>query len=124
MKAAIITSAGQTPVYGDFADPVSSEGREIITVSASALSQFSKSRSLGSHYSSSGQFPSVAGADGVGHAGRMGGGSTSCCRKPSYGALAEKSLVRSEQCIAIPGRPSTMSQRPRSPIQACPLGLP
>ena len=101
MKAAIIASAGQTPVYGDFADPVSFEGMEIITVSASALSQFSKSRSSGSHYSSGGQFPSVAGADGVG---RAGDGQRVYFVLPEapYGALAEKSLVRSEQCIAIP----------------------
>jgi len=42
MKAAIVTSAGQTPVYGDFADPVASGGMEMIAASSSALSQFSK----------------------------------------------------------------------------------
>ncbi|MGA8234189.1 MAG: hypothetical protein WB795_22120 [Candidatus Acidiferrales bacterium] len=66
MKAGIIKVAGTSPVYGDFNEPVAGEGQELITVSASALSQFSKSRSSGSHYSSSGTFPSVAGADGVG----------------------------------------------------------
>ena len=65
-KAAIITAAGKAPMYVDFNEPVAEEGQELITVSASALSQFSKSRSWVSHYSSSGKFPSVASADGVG----------------------------------------------------------
>ena len=33
MKAGIITAAGKAPVYGDFNDPVASEGRELVTVS-------------------------------------------------------------------------------------------
>lgn len=43
------------------------EGMALVTVNASALGQFSKRRSSGSHYSSGGAFPSVAGSDGVGH---------------------------------------------------------
>lgn len=101
MKAAIITAAGKSPVYGDFNEPVASEGSEIIKVSACALSPFSKSRSSGAHYSSDGQFPSVAGADGVG---RTADGRRVYFVLPEapYGALAEKSLVRSNQCVAIP----------------------
>jgi NADPH:quinone reductase-like Zn-dependent oxidoreductase len=101
MKAAIITAAGKTPVYGDFAEPVARAGEEIITVSASALSRFSKSRSSGSHYSSDGGFPAVAGADGVG---RTEDGRRVYFALPEapYGTLAEKSLVRSEQCVPIP----------------------
>jgi len=91
MKAAIITAAGKMPVYGDFNEPVTSEGKELINVSASALSQFSKSRSLGSHYSSGGAFPSMAGADGVG---RTADGRRVYFVLPEapYGALAEKPL--------------------------------
>jgi hypothetical protein len=37
MKAAIITAAGKPPVYGDFNEPVASEGNEVVTVSAAAL---------------------------------------------------------------------------------------
>ena len=47
MKAAIIQKAGARPIYGDFAEPTVAEGAEIITVTAAALSQFSKSRSSG-----------------------------------------------------------------------------
>jgi NADPH:quinone reductase-like Zn-dependent oxidoreductase len=101
MKAAIITAAGKTPVYGDFNEPVANEGEEVITVSASALSQFTKSRSSGRHYSSEGGFPSVAGIDGVG---RTADGRRVYFVLPEapYGALAERSLVRSERCIVIP----------------------
>ncbi|MGA7925177.1 MAG: zinc-binding alcohol dehydrogenase family protein [Candidatus Sulfotelmatobacter sp.] len=101
MRAGIITAVAKSPVYGDFDKPVAGEGQELITVSASALSQFSKSRSSGSHYSSSGKFPSVAGADGVG---RTADGRRVYFVLPEapYGALAEKTLVRSKQCIAVP----------------------
>ena len=101
MKAAIMTTVGKSPIYGDFKEPVASEGSEIITVSASALSQFSKSRSSGAHYSSDAQFPCVAGADGVG---RTADGRRVYFALPEapYGALAEKTLVRSRQCIAVP----------------------
>src|ERR1700723_4312454 len=101
MKAGIITAAGTTPVYGDFKEPVASQGRELITVTASALSHFSKSRSSGSHYSSDGVFPVVAGADGVG---RTAEGRRVYFALPEapYGALAERSLVRAQQCVAVP----------------------
>lgn len=101
MKAAIITAAGKSPVYGDFEEPGGSEGKEVVTVSASALSQFSKSRSSGSHYSSEGVFPSVAGADGVGRT-PDGRRVYFVLSEEPYGALAEKSLVGSKQCVAVP----------------------
>jgi NADPH:quinone reductase-like Zn-dependent oxidoreductase len=101
MKAAIIGAAGEAPVYGDFKEPVAYEGSEIITVSSCALSQFSKSRSSGAHYSSDGHFPSVAGADGVGRT-RDGQRVYFVMPETPYGSLAEKSLVRSNQCVAIP----------------------
>lgn len=66
MKAAVVTAAGKTPVYGDFDTPRAKTGEELIAVRASALSQLARSRASGSHYSSSGEFPAVAGVDGVG----------------------------------------------------------
>jgi NADPH:quinone reductase-like Zn-dependent oxidoreductase len=101
MKAAIIAAAGRTPVYGDFTEPVADAGEEVVSVSASALNMFSRSRSSGSHYSSDGLFPSVAGADGVG---RTADGRRVYFVLPEtpYGALAEKSLVRSKRCVPIP----------------------
>lgn len=68
---------------------------------AAALSQFSKSRSSGSHYSSSGTFPMVAGAEGVG---RTAEGRRVYFVLPEapFGALAEFSLVRASHCVEIP----------------------
>lgn len=100
MKAAIIRASGQAPVYGDFNEPAPSVGMELITVSASALSQFSKSRSSGSHYSSDGSFPSIAGADGVGRT-QDGGRVYFVLPEEPFGALAEKSLVDPSHCVAV-----------------------
>ncbi len=101
MKAAIITKPGQIPVYGDFSEPTSRPGNELIAMSASALSHFTKGRASSAHYTSDHAFPSVVGADGV--------GTTQDGRRvyfvlPSapFGALAEKTRVRSEHCVPLP----------------------
>ena len=101
MKAAIVTAAGKPPIYGEFTEPVATPGTELITVSASALSQFSKSHSSGTHYSSEGAFPAVAGADGVGVT-RDGRRVYFALPQAPYGALAQKCLVRADQCVEIP----------------------
>ena len=69
MKAAIVTAAGKPPIYGDFDKPVARDGEELISVRAGALSNLTKGRASGTHYSSAGVFPAVAGTDGVGLAG-------------------------------------------------------
>lgn len=66
MKAAIVTKAGQLPVYGDFAEPVATDNAQRIVVKAAALSHLVKNRASGKHYSASGQYPFIAGIDGVG----------------------------------------------------------
>jgi NADPH:quinone reductase-like Zn-dependent oxidoreductase len=101
MKAAVIAAAGKSPVYADFDEPVASQGKELIAVRASALSNLTKIRASGSHYSSDGIFPSVAGVDGVG---RTTDGRRVYFALPEvpFGALAEKSLVKPQQCIPLP----------------------
>jgi NADPH:quinone reductase-like Zn-dependent oxidoreductase len=101
MKAAIITAAGKSPIFGEFNEPAAAPGLELVTVGASALSQFSKARSSGTHSSSDATFPAVAGADGVG---RTEGGRRVYFVLPEapFGALAEKCLVRAKQCVDIP----------------------
>jgi hypothetical protein len=66
MKAAIVTGAGKTPIYGYFEMPIVKLGEEMISVRAAALSNLTRSRATGAHYSSAGLFPAVAGTDGVG----------------------------------------------------------
>jgi len=103
MKAAIVYEAGKNPVYGDFLDPDSSEreGTSIVEVSAAALSQLARSRASGSHYSSSKEFPAVAGVDG---AGRFQDGQRVYFFLPEhpFGSMAEKSLVMKGRCIKLP----------------------
>ena len=65
-RAAIVTAAGKTPIYGEFEEPIEREGEEIIALRAAALSNLTRSRASGAHYSSTGSFPAVAGTDGVG----------------------------------------------------------
>ena len=101
MKAAIIKAAGSNPVYGDFDEPIAQSGQTIVTMTASALSQFTKSRGSGSHYSADGSFPAIAGMDGVG---RTSEGQRVYFVLPEapFGALAERSLVKARQCIPLP----------------------
>src|SRR5438105_4894297 len=101
MKAAVVTAAGKVPVYGDFREPVAKSGEELISVRASALSQFSKSRASGSHYSSDGAFPAIAGSDGVGIT-QDGRRVYFVLPEAPFGALAETCPVRSNQCVELP----------------------
>ena len=101
MKAAIVIAAGKTPVYGDFDKPIAQAGEELITVRASALSQFTKSRASGAHYSSDGAFPTVAGSDGVGVT-QDGRRVYFVLPKAPFGSLAEFCPIRSEQYVELP----------------------
>ncbi|HEX2593928.1 MAG TPA: zinc-binding alcohol dehydrogenase family protein [Rhizomicrobium sp.] len=101
MKAALVRGKGQTPVYGDFAEPVAEAGERLVHVTAAALSPLVRARASGAHYSSSGQFPFVAGVDG---AGRLDDGRrvVFLLPRPPFGAMAERTVVPEERCVAIP----------------------
>lgn len=101
MKAAIIQAVGQSPVYGDFADPLPAPGERRVRVTAAAVSRVVKSRASGTHYSSSGQFPFIAGIDGVG---RLEDGSRVyfVLPKAPYGSMAEQTTVPLAQCLPLP----------------------
>jgi len=101
MKAAIIKGPNQIPVYGDFKEPIAQAGYELITVTSAALTHLTKGRADGSHYSSSDIYPFVVGVDGVG---RNASGQRLYFVKPTapFGGMAEKVLVRTENCIPLP----------------------
>jgi NADPH:quinone reductase-like Zn-dependent oxidoreductase len=101
MKAAIVKAPNSNPVYGDFEEPVAQHGQTIVTVRASALSQVTKSRASGSHYSSEGRFPAVAGVDGVGRT-AQGQRVYFVLPEAPFGALAERSLAKTQYCIPLP----------------------
>ncbi len=101
MKAAIVKAPKSSPVYGDFPEPIGRDGFTIVHVKASALSHLTKSRASGSHYSSNGAFPAVAGTDG---AGLTQDGKRVYFGLPEtpFGALAERALVNTTHCIPLP----------------------
>jgi NADPH:quinone reductase-like Zn-dependent oxidoreductase len=101
MKAAIVKAPKSSPEYGDFAEPVARDGFTIVHVKASALSQLTKSRASGSHYSTDGAFPAVAGTDGVGLT-QDGKRVYFGLPEAPFGALAERSLVSTQHCIPLP----------------------
>jgi len=101
MKAAVVKGAGATPVYDDFPEPQAANGERRIAVAAAALSPLTKSRAAGTHYTSAGAFPFVAGVDGVG---RLDDGARVYFVLPRapYGAMAERCVARPEQCVGLP----------------------
>jgi NADPH:quinone reductase-like Zn-dependent oxidoreductase len=101
MKAAIVKASNTSPVYGDFANPAARDGHAIVRVKASALSQLTKSRAAGSHYSLDGAFPAVAGTDGVGVT-EDGRRVYFALPEAPFGSLAEWSLVAAQRCILLP----------------------
>src|SRR3984957_8059261 len=101
MKAAIVKAPKSSPVYGDFDEPVARDGQAIVHVKASALTQLTKSRASGSHYSSDSEFPAIAGTDGVGLT--ADGRRVYFARPESpFGALAERALVKTKYLIPVP----------------------
>ncbi len=101
MKAAVVTAAGKTPAYLDFDTPVAKEGEELIAVRAGALSNLTKSRATGTHYSSAGVFPAVAGTDGVGLT-QDGRRVYFAMPDAPYGSLAEFCPTNLRRTVEIP----------------------
>lgn len=100
MKAAIVKEAGTCPVYSEFKEPIAKENEVKIDVSAVALSNLTKMRAMGNHYSSTQNFPIVAGTDGVG----VLNGQRVYFAAPMapFGSLAEQTLVNKNLVIPLP----------------------
>jgi NADPH:quinone reductase-like Zn-dependent oxidoreductase len=101
MKAAVVPGPGRTPVYGDFDEPVPREDARVVHVAASALSNATRLRATGTHYSLAGRFPLVPGIDGVGRTddGRRVG---FFLPEPPFGGMAERTLVRDALLLPVP----------------------
>ena len=101
MKAAIVTAPGTTPIYGDFQLPVAQPGLELLHVHAAALSNLTKGRAAGSHYSSENVCPFVPGVDGVGTS-ADGRRLYFVMPETPFGAMAEQTLVDPRRTISVP----------------------
>ncbi|MDR0478717.1 MAG: zinc-binding dehydrogenase [Burkholderiaceae bacterium] len=101
MKAALVTAAGQPPVFTDFNAPSALAEHHLIEVRASALSVVARARVAGKHYTSTDTFPFVAGIDGTG---RLANGQRVYFFGPHapFGALAEHTLAPAAYCVPLP----------------------
>ncbi len=101
MKAAIVLGPNQGPVYGEFDDPAPGDGLTVVRVAASALSNATRARATGGHYSMAGAFPLVPGIDGVGRT-ESGERVGFLLPEAPFGGMAEKTLVRDALCVPVP----------------------
>lgn len=101
MKAAIINTVGQTPIYGDYPKPKAKDEQVIINVNASALSNLTKMRAMGRHYSVNNQNNFIPGVDGVGVTSDRQRVYFALTEAP-YGGLAEQTVINKNLMIPIP----------------------
>lgn len=101
MKAAVVYEAGKAPVFAEFETPVAQAGEALIVVKAAALTQFTKSRASGAHYSADAVLPLIAGSDGVGVT-PDGRRVYFILPQAPFGAMAEVTRVRSAFCLPVP----------------------
>ena len=101
MKAAVVWEAGKAPVYSEFEEPIPYEDEVCIHVTASALTNFTKVRAIGQHFSFAARPPFVVGIDGVG---RLEDGRRVYFLFPRvpFGGMAERTVVPSSHCIHVP----------------------
>ncbi len=101
MKAAVVWEAGKAPIYSDFEEPIPHEDEVCIHVTASALTNFTKVRAAGKHFSFAVRPPFVVGIDGVG---RLEDGRRIYFLFPRvpFGGMAERTVVHSSHCIHVP----------------------
>ncbi len=101
MHGAVVQSYDTSPHYTTFAEPVAAQGETLVTVSAAGLHPIVKALAKGTHYGSAGEFPFIAGIDGVG---KLEDGTRvyfGIARSP-FGSFAERSLAASWMCLPLP----------------------
>lgn len=101
MKAAILHALGETPKYGDFAEPVAQNSEQLlITVKAASVKNLDKGIASGGHYSSNTHSfkPTVVGVDG---AGILEDG-TRVYAPGITGMIAEKALIDKGRIVKLP----------------------
>jgi NADPH:quinone reductase-like Zn-dependent oxidoreductase len=101
VKAAVVHELGKAPAYDDFEEPVPAGDEVRVHVTASALTNFTKLRALGKHYSFSSKPPFVVGIDGIG---TLDDGRRVYFLFPRapFGGMAERTVVSVSRCMVIP----------------------
>ncbi len=102
MKAARIDQFTNPPAWKDHADPQPLEGEVLVEVTAAALSQLTRARASGKHYSVRAlPLPQIAGVDGVGTL-PDGRSAYFVLPRAPYGAMAERAPVRIDHLVELP----------------------
>lgn len=102
MKAAVVTTFGESPRYTDAPEPTATgENEVVVDVLASALAPRVRSQAAGSHYTSTGDLPLIPGIDGVG---RLPGGALVYFLLPdtNRGAMAERVTIDRRRSVPLP----------------------
>jgi len=101
MKAAVVWEAGKAPVYSEYEEPIPRGDEVCVHVTASALTNFTKLRAAGKHFSFGAQPPFIVGIDGMG---RLEDGRRVYFLFPRvpFGGMAERTVVPSSHCIHVP----------------------
>ena len=102
MKAAVVSSFGAPPRYGDVPDPAPGGGDEmVVDVLAAGLHPRVRSQADGSHYTSTGELPLVPGIDGVGR-GQDGLLRYFILPDTTLGTMAEQTVIDARRSIVLP----------------------
>ncbi len=101
MHAAHVDGPGQTPVLRVVSEPAPAPGERLVTVTAAALNQVTRSRASGRHYSVAGGFPFGVGIDGVGRDAEGRRVYFVLPRAP-FGSMAERTVVDAAHCLELP----------------------
>lgn len=101
MKAAVVTSFGVAPEFGEFREPEAGAGETVVTVNAAPLSPIVRALAAGRHYASSNTAGFVPGVDGVG---TDPGGLRVYFLFPKapFGSMAQRSLAASDMLVPVP----------------------
>jgi NADPH:quinone reductase-like Zn-dependent oxidoreductase len=97
----VVNTAGGTPEFGEFADPVVGDGEVLLEVAAAGLHPIVRALAGGEHYGSDGVYPMVPGVDGVG---RLGDGTRVYFGGVSapFGTMARLAAAPRALCIPLP----------------------
>lgn len=101
MRAAIVDGKGEVPRFGDFELPVAGPGETFVNVTASALSQLTRGRASGAHYSAGATYPFIPGVDGVGRT-TDGRRIYFVLPRSPFGAMAEHTVVPDGHWFELP----------------------
>jgi NADPH:quinone reductase-like Zn-dependent oxidoreductase len=102
MKAAVVDFLGKPPIYREFEQPVAEDNEILVNVTAAALSQVTRARAAGKHYSSPTNVPFVVGIDGVGRRGGDAKRTYFFMPRAPFGSMAQHSVALKSLCVPLP----------------------